>query len=163
MCSKVSVMLRPEIAKTRPSGHRKMLFQDVWHPAQTGISWNAVRVGMPHRGCPNIREGAYALGGCHRQGLGDKGGGSEAIAPSGARPGRVFCICRTIKFAEKVKAKYGKAQRAPMPPGLSPTGDWGIIRYSHPVLKDSAQGWLLLNDVFGISGCLLNRIQNDWT
>ena len=71
---------------------------------------------------------------------GTKGGGSEAIAPSGARPGRVFCICRTIKFAEKVKAKYGKAQRAPMPPGLSPTGDWGIIRYSHPVLKDSAQG-----------------------
>ena len=39
------------------------------------------------------------------------------------------------------------------PRGLSPTGDWGIIEYSHPVLKDSAQGWLLLNDVFGISGC----------
>ena len=35
----------------------------------------------------------------------------------GARPGRVFCICRTIKLAEEVKAKYGKAQRTPMPPG----------------------------------------------
>ena len=42
------------------------------------------------------------------------------------------------------------------PRGLSPIGDWGIIEYSHPVLKDSAQGWLLLNDVFGISGCYCN-------
>ena len=76
-------------------------------------------------------------------GTGGQRGWSEAIAPSGARPGRVF------ERSENTESPIGRL----CPRGLSPTGDWGIIEYSHPVLKDSAQGWLLLNDVFGISGC----------
>ena len=71
---------------------------------------------------------------------------SEAIAPSGARPGRVF------ERSENTESPIGRL----CPRGLSSLDDWGIIRYSHPVLKDSAQGWLLLNDVFGISGCYCN-------
>ena len=88
---------------------------------------------------------------CHR-GLsslddwGIMGDWSEAIAPSGARPGRVF------ERSENTESPIGRL----CPRGLSSLDDWGIIRYSHPVLKDSAQGWLLLNDVFGISGCYCN-------
>lgn len=110
MCSKVSRLLGPEIAKTRPSGHRKMLFCTFFTTARSSLRQKSTERSL-------------------------KDAVSRCMAP-GANG----------NFLERSEGRYA-------PPGLSPTGDWGIIEYSHPVLKDSAQGWLLLNDVFGISGC----------